>query len=104
MDSPAYLVPGIAHFTQLSPTSDSVITLGQTVKQPLIRPPSELSYRYEPHGLIYLSPRPGVADDDTVAASRGVPGVVQAGWVPGGGIPGTNPAVEIEAYLMNIKI
>ena len=38
-----------------------------------------------------------------MVGGRGVPGVVQAGWVPGRAIPGTNPAREIEAYLWNYE-
>ena len=37
--------------------------------------------------------------DDAVVSAVGVPGVVQAGWVPVGAIPGTNPAMEPEADL-----
>ena len=53
-------------------------------------PRSELSYRFEPHDHIPSVPRAGVADDDTVAAGGGVPGVVGLGWA-GEGYTGYYP-------------
>ena len=34
----------------------------------------------------------------------GVPRVVRAGWVPGRGIPGTNPAPRIEALVLDLVL
>ena len=42
--------------------------------------------------------------DDAMMSAVGVPGVAWPGWVPGGTIPGTNPAHPFEAYLRNIKM
>ena len=83
MDSPAYLVPVVCQITQLLSTSRSVITLGHNVKQPLIRPSSELVDGYEPHDLIYsgyMTVRQ-LCDAGTCSVGwEGVPGV-GAGWV-----------------------
>ena len=57
----------------------SVITLGHKLKQPLIGPSGELSYRLEPHGLIYyqrLHARTMYSGDRQWG---GVPGVVRPG-------------------------
>ena len=90
-------MPGIAEITQLSPTSQSVISLGHTANVPLIGPSSELGYRFEPHDHIYSAvPRRGsaVASPGYGVGGRGVPGVCGS-WVGAGrGIPdhGTQPA------------
>ena len=77
----------------------SVITLGQLVKQPLMRASSELSYGLEPHAL-FLLPYPGAAVLGAAAAWGGVYPGWGAGWGTGRvHIPGTNPAGQIEAYL-----
>ena len=54
----------------------SVITLGHTSNVPLIRLPSELSYRSEPHGHI---PQRGTAVSGT-ADARQWEGRVYPGW------------------------
>ena len=59
----------------------SVITLGKHLKQPLIRPSSELADRLEPHDLIYSA----------------VP-VVRQCWVPGGGVAGVYPGWGLGGY------
>ena len=69
---------------------------------PLIRPPSELSYGFEPHGL--FSPVRGSCGEcmDDVGAGRGVPGVVQLVGT-GGGVYRVLPSRSVfEAYLMNL--
>ena len=98
MDSPAYSLPGIYGITQLSPTPESVINLGHKGQVPLIRPPSELSDGSEPHDQFYsadMTRAAAVQCGSGMWHGRGVPGVVQARWVPEGGIPGTNPAVSL---------
>ena len=72
----------------------SVICLGHTLKQPLIGPSSELVDRLEPHALFTPGlPHRAAVPGCTVLVGRGggVPGVVQAGWVWEGTIPGTHP-------------
>ena len=105
MDSAAYLFPVIRQISQLLSTFPSVINLGHKVKQPLICPRSELSYRFEPHGLI-CQPRTAVSGTaDARQAGEGVPGVRWLGGCGRGSIPGTDPAEpagQIEAYLKNI--
>ena len=94
----------MAQITQLSPTPSSVITLGHSSKEPLIRPPSELGDGFEPHDLIYsagLTVRGVLLHLPGTASRGGVPGVVQLGGYLGGAIPGTQPASRFRAYLMN---
>ena len=64
--------------TQLSSTCRSVITLGHSVKQPLIQPPSELFDGLEPHDQFYLSGMPVRQLLGTGVRWEGVPGV--RGW------------------------
>ena len=80
----------------------SVIILGHTQQQPLIRPSSELSYRSEPHDHILSAVMTGVREYWCTWAGSGVPGVVQTGGYMEGCIPGTQPRSIIQAYLMNI--
>ena len=78
------------------PDPQSVITLGQRAKQPLIGPSSELSYGLEPHALFDSRAEPAV----TVTPSRQWEGCTRggsAGWVPWRGYTGYYPAVQIEA-------
>ena len=66
---------------------NSVIYLGHTIEQPLIRPSSELSDGLEPHGLIYSVRQDGHATDVQRGGGR-----VYPGWCgevgTGRGIPG----------------
>ena len=78
------------------PGRGSVITLGHSRKQPLIRPRSELSDGFEPHGLkqsVRTAACTHVAGHgDQQASGEVYPG--WGGWVgTRGAIPGTNPAV-----------
>ena len=75
MDSPAYSMPGIAQITQLSPTSYSVITLGQLAHVPLMWSPSELSYGSEPHDQ-FTTAVDGAGYGVSGGRGGGVPGVV----------------------------
>ena len=96
----------MSRITQLSPTPGTVITLGHTSNVPLIRAPSELSDGLEPHALIYSADMTRAAVTPSRSCTRwggGVPGGGAAVWVPGGSIPGTDPAADVEAYLMNIR-
>ena len=69
---------------------ERVIYLGHKVKQPLIRSPSELSYGFEPHDLIYLRSMTVLCGTGAAAwAGIGVPGVGLGGCRVGT-IPGTN--------------
>ena len=71
-------------------------------------PASELSDGFEPTALFYLADSSSGECMDDVSGS-GVPGVVQAGWVPGGVYlvlypAREDPAGQIEAYFLNIKV
>ena len=92
MDTPAYLLLGIRQITQLFPTSRSVITLGHTLKEPLIRPSSELVDGLEPHDYEPSGVQHGVAPDGELGAV----GRVYPGWCSrvGGGrvVPGIAPS------------
>ena len=88
MDTPAYLVPGISQITQLSSTSESVIDLGHSAKEPLMRPGSELSYRLEPHDHVLLPVHCRTPLTSLYGAAGGVPGGgaavgYQEGWYTG---------------------
>ena len=86
------------------PDSKSVITLGHKANQPLIRPSSDLSDGFEPHGLILPAGRtPRISASAGECCTGVYLGVVRLGGYREGAIPG-NPAYQIEAYLMNIKI
>ena len=75
--------------------SQSVIGLGHSPKQPLMRPSSDLSYGLEPHDHIY--PRDTAVPVDHVddAGSGGVPGVVRLGGYPEGCIPGQSAKARL---------
>ena len=94
MDSPAYLVSGIRQITQLSPTSDSVITLGQLSNVPLIASPSELVDGLEPHDHIPPAARAREHLRGSRGWDRGVPGVVAWVGTGRGSIPGTSPRTQ----------
>ena len=88
MDTPAYSLPVMYQITQLSRTRRSVITLGHSPEQPLIDPPSELSYGFEPHGHIGSTSAVAGSAESVMrggGVGRGVPGVgpgwVGTGWV-----------------------
>ena len=83
------MLPGIARFTQLSPTSESVIKLGHKANVPLIGSPSELLDGSEPHGLIPLTARAREHLRGSRGCMRGVPGVVAGGGYREGAVPGT---------------
>ena len=84
------------------PDINSVIYLGHTPNEPLMCPASELSYRYEPHGLIPPWREPDVHATLMTMGTGVYPGWCELGGSWEGGIPGTNqrdPAGQIEAYL-----
>ena len=63
---------------------------------------SELSYRLEPHDCIYSAVLTRTAVPHLMlqhAVDGGVPGVVHAGWVPGGRYTGYYPPIDPEAGL-----
>ena len=65
-------------------------------------PASELVDGYEPHDQFYLSRTPCTAGWYTARSmleSGGVPGEVQAGWVPGGVLYRYHPPIDPEAGL-----
>ena len=77
------------HSTILDPKS--VISLGHTSEQPLICLGSELSYRFEPHGL-FCSAGLHAWSMSVPAGVAGVyPGWCRLGGYQGGTIPGTKP-------------
>ena len=88
--------------TQLSPTPETVITLGQPGNVPLIRSPSELFDRLEPHDHIYSA----VRTREHLRGSHGAAGVYP-GWCRLGGWEGLYRVLtsqgQIEAYLWNIE-
>ena len=84
-------MPVIRQIAQLSPTTGSVITLGHTTNVPLMGPPSELSYRSEPHGHVLLLGHRGSDGERDMPWVGGVPGVVPLGGYREGCIPGTEP-------------
>ena len=66
-----------------------------------------MSYRFEPHDLIYSAGLTVRDPLDAVAGSgvgRGVPGVVGTGWVPGGAIPGYYPDPPRYPYLVIFEV
>ena len=72
------------------PDPKSVISLGQLPNVPLIRPRSELSYRFEPHDYIYSAVPARAPAGQSRRAVAGVPGVRGLGGYREGAIPGTN--------------
>ena len=62
-----------------------------------------MTYRLEPHDTIYSAVMTRAADDDTVAACRGVPGVACSRWVLGGVHTGYPAEARLRAYLMNLE-
>ena len=98
MDTPAYSMPGIRQITQLSPTPQSVITLGHSPNVPLMRPASELGDGFEPHGHIPPGNRPPRTRVAGHGDQRGREEVYPGweGWVgTREGIPGTHPPVVL---------
>ena len=91
MDRPAFSLPGMCQITQLFPRSKSVITLGHKVKEPLMEPSSELSYRLEPHGMFLLAAAPTMHVNGGTEAWEVYPGWCGTGGCRRGSIPGTQP-------------
>ena len=80
----------------------SVITLGHMVKQPLIRPPSELADGSEPHGLFTPSVRTACTGRVDPWREEVYPGWRELGGYREGGIPGNPPSWSsgrFDAYL-----
>ena len=90
----------MCQINQLSSTSESVINLGHSAKQPLIRPSSDLGYGFEPTALF----TPGAGIRHHGRADAGMRGCTRGGagrWVPGGVYYRVPSQGQIEAYLMN---
>ena len=64
--------------------SESVIMLGHSPKEPLMRPSSELSDGFEPHGLIYSSGTPVPTADSMYGGEGCTRG--SGSWVGAGGV------------------
>ena len=89
------MLPIIYQITQLSSTSLSVITLGHIPNVPLIRPPSELGYRLEPHDHILVAGLAAAVLGAAAAVAGVYPGVVRQGGYWEGAIPGSTQPSDL---------
>ena len=93
--------------TQLFPTPESVINLGQLSHVPLIRAPSELADGYEPHDHVLLPGMDGAGMDDAVVSVEVYPGWLRQVGTREGlyRVLPTYPAeASFDAYLMNYRL